>query len=102
DHMPDPGLDRVAQQRLGLVVPVQVDAGRVEAGAKRGAELAAGGDVDREPLLAGDPAGGDERGRLARVEDLESVGVALEGHEARAGASPDVVLGVQIGGAPAL
>ena len=57
DHVADPGLDRAPQLGLGLVVAVHVDARRVEAGPQRHVQLAAGGDVDREPLLAEHPIG---------------------------------------------
>ena len=79
DQVADAGLERVAELGLGLVVAVHVDALRVEARAQRHVELAAGGDVDREPLLAHQPVGGGAGQRLARVDHLEVVGALLEG-----------------------
>ena len=96
--MPDPGLDRASQLGLRLVVAVQVDPPGLEARPERHVQLAARGDVDREPLLAQHPVGGGERGRLARVDDLEVGHAGREGIQVGAGAGADVVLGVDVGG----
>ena len=69
--MPDARLERVAQLALGLVVAVQVDARRVEARGQRHVQLAAGGDVDREALLAQQRIGRRGGQRLAGVDHLE-------------------------------
>ena len=47
-----PGVEGEPQLRLGLVVAVHEDALRVDAGLQREVQLAAGGDVHRQPLLA--------------------------------------------------
>ena len=70
DQVADAGVERVAELALGLVVAVQVDALGIEAGGQRHVELAAGGDVNREPLLAHQPVGGGAGKRLARVDHL--------------------------------
>ena len=67
---PTPASTARASSAHGLVVAVEADPGRVEAGPQRDGQLAAGADVEAEPLL-GDPAG--DRGaeeRLAGVEDV--------------------------------
>ena len=82
DQVADAAVERVAELGLGLVVAVHVDPRRVEAGGQGHAQLAARGDVDREPLLAHQPVGRGAGKRLARVDHLEVVG-ALARRRAR-------------------
>ena len=72
DHeVADAGVE--AELDLGgrLVVAVEVDAPRREAGGAGGGQLAAGGDVEREALLRHELAHRPAAERLARVDDLE-------------------------------
>ena len=69
---------------------------------QRHVQLAAGGDVDREPLLGEEPVGGGAGQRLAGEEDLEVGGALLEGLAVGAGAGAHVVLGVEVGGGAVL
>ena len=98
DHVTDAGLDRVAELGLGLVVAVHVDAGRVEPGAKRHVELATRGDIDGEAELGEQPLDRGDRRSLARVEDLEVVGVSPERAQIGVGPRSDLVLGVRCRG----
>ena len=88
DDPADAGVDGAAQLGVRLVVAVVADPGRVEAGAQRDGQLAAGADIQAQPLLV-DPAGhgGAEEG-LAGVEDVEGGERVAE----RPGAGPQVVL----------
>src|SRR5919201_62507 len=79
DQMADARLEGVPELGLGLVIAMQVDAGRVEASGERDMQLPAGGDVDREALLAHHPERGGGGEGLARVDDLEGLGALLEG-----------------------
>ena len=97
DQMPDARLEGVAEFRLGLVVAVQVDPRRIEAGGQGHAQLAPRGDVDREALLAHHAVRGGGGKRLARVDHLEGIGAFLEGAHVFPGPAADVVLGVDIG-----
>ena len=77
DQVADAGPTRREEDLLvALVVAVHVDAARVEAGAQRHVQLAAGGDVDREPLLGEEAVGGGAGEGLAGEEDLEVVACA--------------------------
>ena len=98
DQVADPGAGGEEDLLVGLVVAVHVDPRRVEAGAQRHVQLAAGGDVDREPLLGEEPVGGGAGQRLAGEEDLEVGAAALEGLAVGAGPGAHVVLGVDVGG----
>ena len=98
DQVADASAGGEEDLRVGLVVAVHVDAVGVEAGAERHVQLAAGGDVDREPLLGEEPVGGGAGQRLAGEEDLKVGGAAVEGIAVGAGAGADVVLGVDVGG----
>ncbi len=98
DDAADPGLERHPQLGRGLVVAVHVDPRRIEAGPERHVELAAGCDVDAEPLLAADPVDGGERRGLARVEDLEVDPASAQRGRVGAGAGADVVGRVDVGG----
>ena len=93
-----PGIEGELQLVLGLVVAVHEDALRVDACLERQIQLAAGRDVDREPLLRHQPVGGRDRERLRRVDDLEVVRARRERLDVGAGAGPHVVLGVDVGG----
>ena len=97
DQVADAGAGGEEDLLVGLVVAVHVDAVGVEAGAQGHVQLAAGGDVDREPLLGEEPVGGGAGERLAGEEDLEVGAAALEGLAVGAGAGADVVLGVEVG-----
>ena len=81
---------------------MHVDAGGVEARGERDVQLAAGGDVDREPLLGEQLVGGGGREGLAGEEDLAVDAAALEGLAVGAGAGAQVVLGVDVGGGAVL
>ena len=96
--MADAGPRRHQDLLVGLVVAVHVDAGRVEARGERDVQLAAGGDVDREPLLGEQPVGGGGGEGLAGEEHLAIDTAALEGLAVGAGAGAQVVLGVDVGG----
>ena len=98
DQVADAGAGGEEDLLVALVVAVHVDAVGVEAGAQRHVQLAAGGDVDREPLLGEEPVGGGAGERLAGEEDLEVGAAALEGLAVGAGAGAHVVLGVDVGG----
>ena len=98
DQVADPGPGGEEDLLVALVVAVHVDPLGVEAGPQRHVQLAAGGDVDREPLLGAEPVGRGAGQRLAGEENLEVVGSALEGLAVGAGAGADVVLGVDVGG----
>jgi hypothetical protein len=87
---------------VALVVAVHMDAGGVEAGAQRHVQLAARGDVDREPLLGEQPVGGGAGEGLAGEENLEVVGAAGEGLAVGAGAGAHLVLRVYVGGGAVL
>ena len=63
-HVADSGLERLAQLAFGFGVPVQIDPCRVEAAPQRQRELAAGGDVARQPLLRQRAVHGGARERL--------------------------------------
>ena len=85
---PDAGGQALPQLVEALVVAVQPDPGQVDAGPLRHGQLAAGADVEAQPLLA-DPAG--DRGaeeRLGGVVDLPARERLGEG----AGAGAQVVL----------
>ena len=86
----------------GLVVAVHVDPLGLEAGADRGVELAAGGDVDAQALLAADPVDGRDRSGLARVENLELDIAGAEGADVGACPAADVVGRIDIGGSAEL
>ena len=94
--MADARAGREEDLLVGLVVAVHVDAAGVEAGAQRHVQLAAGGDVDREPLLGEQPVGGGAGQRLAGEEDLEVGAPALERVAVGAGAGAHVVLGIDV------
>ena len=98
DQVPDTGPGREANLVVGLVVAVHVDPSGVEAGGQRQVQLAAGGDVHRQALLAKEPVGGAAGKGLARVEDLEAIGQLGEGAEIGAGPVAHVVLGIDVGG----
>ena len=83
---------------VGLVVAVHVDASRVEAGAQRHVQLAAGGDVNRKALLGEEPVGSGAREGLAGEEHLEVGLTLLEGGTVGAGAGAHVVLRVDVCG----
>ena len=65
--------------------------------AQRHVQLAAGGDVDREPLLGEEPVRRRAGERLAGEDDLEVAAAALEGLAVGAGAGAEVVLGIDVG-----
>ncbi len=94
---PTPSASAYSSLGAGLVVAVHVDALGGDAAGERHVELAARGDVDREPLLGHQPVDGGQRQRLAREQDLEVVGALAEGAQELAGAGADVVLGVYVG-----
>ena len=98
DHVPDPRLDRELQLGGGLVVPVDVDSRGVAPGPDRHVQLAARGDVDREPLVGEQPVDRADRRRLGRVDHLEVVAVGAERIEVSASAGAQVVLGVDVRG----
>src|ERR1700761_3483644 len=102
DQVADSGPRRHQDLLVGLVVAVHVDPGRVEPRGERDVELAAGGDVDRQPLLGEELVGGGGREGLARVEDLAVDAAALEGLAVGAGTGAHVVLGVDVGGGAVL
>jgi hypothetical protein len=77
---------------------MHVDPRRVEARGEGDVELAAGGDVDREPLLGEEPVGGGGREGLAREEDLAGDAAAFEGLAVGVGAGAHVGFGVDVGG----
>jgi hypothetical protein len=91
------GVQRELQLVDRLGVAVDVDAGRLEAGAERHRQLAAGSDVTREPLLGQHPQDGRARERLGREQDV-AVGLAYaQTFEERLRAGSEVVLGDDIG-----
>lgn len=92
---PDARLDGPADLGGGLVVAVEGDPGGRHPGVQRGGQLAAGADVEVEPLLVqpADDGAGEER--LARVED---VGVGPEGVAPGAATGPEVGLVQEEGG----
>ena len=79
---PDAGLDGPLDLVGGLVVAVQRDALGGHPGVERGGQLAAGADVEVEPLLVQPAHDGAGEERLAGVED---VGVAARRRRARRG-----------------
>ena len=70
DDPADPDLEGAAQLRHRLVVAVEADAGRVEAGTQGDGELAAGADVEAQALLGDPPRDGRAEERLAGVVDV--------------------------------
>ena len=98
DQMADAGARGEEDLLVALVVAVHVDPRRVEAGAQRDVQLAAGGDVDREPLLGEEPVGGGAGERLAGEEHLEVAAAALERLAIGARPGAHLVLGVDVGG----
>src|SRR5690349_13625977 len=61
-------------------------------------QLAAGGDVDRKPLLGEEPVGGGAGQGLTGKENLEVGAAALKGFAVGTRARPHVVLGIEVGG----
>src|SRR4051812_38615477 len=94
DQVPDARAGGESDLLVGLVVAVQVDASAVETGPQRRVQLAARGDVDRQALLAEQPAGGGAGERLARVDHLEAIAALLERLQVGACPRPHIVLGV--------
>ena len=80
--------DRLLELGQALVVAVEADPGHVEAGPLGHRQLAAGADVEVEPLLRGPAGGGGAEERLAGVEDV----VVGEGLAEGTGAGPEVGL----------
>src|SRR4051794_5436561 len=72
--MPDAGIDRLSKLGLALVVAVEVDIPRLHAGGAGDCQLAAGHDVEPEPLGCDDGGQRPEEPRLRGVEDAR-VGV---------------------------
>ena len=95
DDPPDAGLDGPADLLGGLVVAVEGDALGGHAGGERGGQLAAGADVEVEPLLVQPAHDGAGEERLAGVED---VGVRPERVAPGAAAGPEVGLVEEVGG----
>ena len=62
DDAPDAALERELQLGVRLVVAVEHDAGRGEAGVERELQLAAGGDVEVQPLVGHEAGHGARRG----------------------------------------
>ena len=91
-----PGVEREPQLVLGLVVPVHEDALGLDARPQRQVELAAGGDVDRQPLLVHQPVDGGDGQRLRPVDHLEVVGARRERLHVGARAGAHVVLRVDV------
>ena len=89
-------LEGGAQLGVRLVVAVQADVGRVDAGGQRDRQLAAGGGVHAQALLGRPAGGGEGEHGLAGVVDVRSPAqVGERGVEAlaeRAGAGAEVVL----------
>lgn len=94
---PDARLDGPADLGGGLVVAVEGDPGGRHPGVQRGGQLAAGADIEVEPLLVQPADDGAGKERLARVED---VGVGTEGVTPGAAAGPEVGLVQEEGGVP--
>jgi hypothetical protein len=91
-------VERELELGPGLVVAVHEDPPWGDPTLQREVELAAGGDIDREALLGHHPVGGGDRERLGRVDHLEVAGAGGEGLNVCPRASPDVVLGIHVGG----
>src|SRR3954468_7661783 len=89
----DAGVVGLLQLAARLRVAVEVDAPGVEAGLERHVQLAAAGDVAREPLARHQPQHGRARERLGREVDLEVVRPGGERLLERPHARTDVVLG---------
>ena len=79
DEVADAGVEAGLDLGRRLVVAVEVDALRREAGGAGGGQLAAGGDVQREVLLRDQLRHRAAAERLARVHDLVEVGARAEG-----------------------
>ncbi len=102
DQVADAGARGEEDLLVALVVAVHVDAGRVEAGAQRHVQLAAGGDVDREALLGEQPVGGGAGKGLAGEEDFEVGSSPGEGLAVGARPRAHLLLGVDVGGGAVL
>ncbi len=100
---PTPASTARRSSGVGLVVAVQADPLRRHAGAQRHGQLAAGADVEAQPLLGDDADDRLAEERLARVEDVRA-GERVAGsrrHRARKSASSRTYAGVPYSSASA-
>ena len=82
DHdVADAVVERERELGGGLVVAVKVDVGARKAGRAGGGKLAAGGDVEGQPLLRHELDHGPAREGLARIDDAELARARGEGRD---------------------